>query len=439
VNADPGEAYRFNWNTPFILSPHNPDIVYLGGNRLFKSYDRGSNWVASPDLTKKIDRRTISVMGMGGDKTQHSKNDGLSQYGTIISVSESPVMPGVVWAGTDDGNVQVSRDGGLTFTEVGKNLRGLPANALGGDSPYWISRIDASHFDAGTAYVAVDGHRTDDLRPYVFVTRNYGQSFESISSDLPAYGNVQVVREDPKNKDLLYVGTEFGLYASLNGGKHWEKFMNDYPTVRTDDIMIHPREGDVIVATHGRGIWIADDVTPLQQLTPSVLADDAHLFEPRATVAWIQDFTNAPQIGGQKNFVGRNAPAGVAVSYYLKSAANGDVRVSVTDASGRVVANINAPKTAGINRVQWPQPAAGGRGGGGGGGGAANFDPATFANMTPAQQDSVRALFQGGVGGGGRGGGPALQPGVYTVKLSVNGKEYSKQVQVLEDKWFRGR
>ena len=162
------------------------------------------------DLTKQVDRCKVSLMGAAGDKTQLSKNDGVVAYSTIISVSESPVMPGVVWAGTDDGNLQVSRDGGVTFTEVGKNLPGLPAN-----HDYWVARVDASHFDAGTAYVAVDGHRSDDLKPYAFVTRDYGKTFQSIANTLPAYGNLQVIREDPKNKDLLYVGTEFGLFANL--------------------------------------------------------------------------------------------------------------------------------------------------------------------------------------------------------------------------------
>src|SRR5581483_7382425 len=157
INATPGEQYRFNWNTPYILSPHNPSIVYYGGNKLFRSYDGGTSWVESADLTKQVDRCHVSVMGVGGDKSQLSKNDGLSQYSTIIAVSESPVMPGVVWAGTDDGNLQVSRDGGLTFTEVGKNIQGLPQGALSGDNAFWISRIDASHFDAGTAYVSIDG------------------------------------------------------------------------------------------------------------------------------------------------------------------------------------------------------------------------------------------------------------------------------------------
>ncbi len=437
INAEGGEQYRFNWNTPFILSPHNPDIVYLGGNRVFKSYDRGTSWVASADLTKQFDRCGATVMGVSGDKTQLSKNDGHSQYSTIISISESPVMPGVVWAGTDDGNLQLSRDGGLTFTEVGKNLSGLPQGALTGDNAFWISRVDASHFDAGTAYVSVDGHRSDDLHPYVFVTHDYGRTFQSISSDLPASGNVQVVREDPKNKDLLFVGTEFGLYVSLNGGKHWEKFMNDYPTVRTDDIFIHPREGDVIVATHGRSLWIADDITPLEQMTPAVQSQDVYLFAPRAAVAYITDLTNNPHVGGQKNFLGPNAPRGTAINYYLKSAAT-DVKVSVIDAQGRTLCTSDGAKEAGVQRVEWalvapllaPANLVGAGGGGGGFGGQQQGPPSTGCGAVT-----------GGRGGGGFGGGAnnAVQPGTYTVKLTVNGQTYTKPVDVLEDRWFKAR
>jgi hypothetical protein len=434
INAAGGEQYRFNWNTPFVLSPHNPDIIYLGGNRLFKSYDRGTSWVASADLTKQFDRCGATVMGVSGDKTQLSKNDGHTAYSTIIAVSESPVMPGVVWAGTDDGNLQVSRDGGLTFTEVGKNLSGLPQGALAGDNAFWISRVDASHFDAGTAYVSVDGHRSDDLHPYVFVTRDYGKTFQSISNDLPASGNVQVVREDPKNKDLLFVGTEFGLYVSLNGGKHWEKFMNDYPTVRTDDIFIHPREGDVIVATHGRSIWIADDITPLEQMTSSVQSQDAYLFQPRPAVAYITDLTNNPHIGGQKNFIGQNAPRGTAINYYLKASAT-DVKISVIDGQGRTLCTTDGPKEAGIHRVEWglvaPMiPGANAGGGSGGGFGAPAGPP-----------DNGCAGGGGGRGGGGGGGGGnnAVQSGTYMVKLTINGQSYSKPVEVIEDKWFKAR
>jgi hypothetical protein len=408
LNAIPGDQYRFNWNTPVIMSPHNPKIVWLGGNRLFKSYNQGDTWVASEDLTRKIDRTKIAVMEAPGDVTQLSKNDGVVAYSTIITISESPVMPGVVWAGTDDGNVQVSRDGGLTFTEVGKNTPGLPPNNL-----HWISRIDASHFDQGTAYVAVDGHRSDDLKPYVFVTRDFGKTFRNISGNLPAYGNVQVVREDPKNKDLLYVGTEFGLFVSLDAGKSWQKFMNNYPTVRTDDIVVHPRENDLIVASHGRSVWIADDITPLQQFTQAVRDSDATLFDIRPAVAWLNDQQNNQQVGGQKVFIGENAPRGAAINYYLKAAAPGDVKITIADVNGRTIRTFDGPKTAGINRVMWnlaPQPPAG-QGGGGFGGG----------------------------GGRGGGGGGAVEPGTYIVTLDVAGKKFTKPVQVLQDRWLNER
>jgi len=344
-------------------------------------------------------------MGVPGNRTMLSKHDGVTAFSTIVSVSESPVTAGVVWAGTDDGNLQLSRDGGATFTEVGKNLPGLPRNHM-----HWISRIDASHFDAATAYVSVDGHRSDDLKPYVYVTRDYGATWQSITNNLPPYGNVQVVREDPKNKDLLYVGTEFGLYLSTNGGREWKKFMADLPTVRVDDILIHPRDGDLLVATHGRSVLIADDITPLQQLTPAVLSQDATLFDIRPAVAYLTDVTLSQQIGGQKVFVGENAPRGTTISYYLKAPATGDVKISIADASGRVVRMLDGTKTAGLNRVMWnlaPTPRAGGGGGGGGGGG--------FGNI------------------------PSVDPGTYTVTLTVDGRTLTKPLEVLEDKWMGER
>jgi hypothetical protein len=387
-----------------MMSPHNPKIVYLGGNRLFTSYNQGDTWVASTeDLTKKIDRNTVAMMGMPGNVTQLSKNDGVVSYSTIISISESPLMPGIVWAGTDDGNLQVSRDGGLNFTEVGKNLPGLPAN-----NQYWISRIDASHFDQATAYVSVDGHRSDDLKPYVFVTHDFGKTFQSITNNLPQYGNVQVIREDPKNRDLLYVGTEFGLYISLDGGKAWQKFMNNYPTVRTDDILVHPRDNDLIIASHGRSVWIADDITPLQQFTQTVRDSDATLFDIRPAIAWLNDQQNNQQVGGQKVFVGENAPRGAAINYYVKSG-DGDAKISIADVNGRTIATLTGPATPGIHRVMW------------------NLAP----TPPPGQQQAGRGGF-----GGGRGGFGAAEPGTYIVTLEVAGKKLTKSLEVLQDRWL---
>jgi photosystem II stability/assembly factor-like uncharacterized protein len=404
LNAGPTDAYRFNWNTPFMLSPHNPSIVWLGGNRLFKSYNRGDTWIASPDLTRQFDRNTVALMGALGDRTQLSKNDGVGSYSTIISVSESPVMPGVVWAGTDDGNVQVSRDGGTTFTEVGKNMQGLPAGHM-----HWVSRIDASHFDAAAAYVSIDGHRSDDLKPYVYATRDYGKTWQSIAANLPAFGNIQVVREDPKNRNLLYVGTEFGLYVSLDGGKHWQRFMTNLPTARVDDILVHPRDNDLIVATHARGVWIADDITALQQLAATD-GQDAALFDIRPAIAYLNDPQSGQQLGGQKVFVGENPPRGAMINYYLKSAASGPVTITIADVNGRTIRTLEGTKDAGVNRVNW--------------------------NLAPGPPPGQRA---GGAGGGRGGGGGGVDPGTYIVTLSASGKTLTKPVTVLQDQWMPAR
>ncbi|HXD49819.1 MAG TPA: hypothetical protein VN600_13645 [Gemmatimonadaceae bacterium] len=444
TDAQPGDAYRFNWNTPVLLSPHDPKTLWLGGNRLFKSSNKGASWTASADLTKHIDRCTIDLMGAAGTAPQLSKNDGVSSYGTIVSISESPVTAGVVWVGTDDGNLQVSRDGGTTFTEVGKNIRGLPQNALGGTNPYWISRIDASHFDAATAYVAVDGHRADDLAPYVFATHDYGQTFRRISANLPSPGNVETIREDPKNRGLLFAGTDFGLYVSLDAGAHWQRFRNDLPTVRVDEVLVHPRDGDLIVATHGRSLWIADDITPLEQFTPAVAAQDVAMFDVRPAIAYLFDYRTDADEGGDKRFDGTNPARGTAISYYLRAPATGDVKLAIADPSGRTVCTSTGPATAGIHRMQWTlvtpmvaaDSAAEGRGGGGGVGGG---------GIGGGRGNATRDLTcdgsggRGGAGGGRGGAAPAIAAGTYTAKLTVNGHDYTKPVAVLEDIWMYER
>jgi photosystem II stability/assembly factor-like uncharacterized protein len=456
LNAEAGDSYRFNWNTPIALSPHDAHIVWIGANRLFKSYDQGDHWIASADLTKQVDRCKIELMGVAGTKPQLSKNDGVSAFSTISAISESPVMPGVIWAGTDDGNLQVSRDGGATFTEVGKNVTGLPVGALSGANPYWISRIDASHFDAGGAYIAIDGHRSDDLKPYVFMTRDYGRTWTSASGNLPGYGNVQVVREDPRNRDLLYAGTEFGLFVSLDAGKSWEKFMTGYPTVRTDDILVHPRDGDLIVATHGRSLYIADDITPLQQFTPALATQDVVLFDVRSAIAYLNDPRNDVYVGGDKQFEGENPARGTAIHFYIKAGISGEAKISVSDATGRAICETNVAATAGIHRVQWtlvaPLASGGGRGGRGGAavppaaapaaGAPAAGAPAAGAPAAgaPAAGGGPDASCAGAGAGGGRGGGAsAVTPGSYVVKLTVGGREYTKAVQVLEDRWMNER
>jgi len=339
----------------------------------------------------------------------------------------------------------VSRDNGATFTEVGKNITGLPQNALSSDNPYWIARIDASHFDAATAYVAIDGHRSDDLKPYIYVTRDYGRTWANVGGTLPSYGNVQVVREDPKNRNLLYAGTEFGLFISLDAGKTWERFMNNYPTVRTDDILIHPRDGDVIAATHGRSIWIADDITPLQQWNEQVAASDATLFDVRPAVAYLSDIRLDVSTGGEKQFEGENPARGTAIQFYVKSA--GDAKIAISDQNGRAVCESTVKAVTGINRVQWTlvapllnAAAGGGRGGGRGGAAVGGVAPAgaSTPDTSRAAPTNAAGSCTGATGGRG-GGGTTAAPGSYVVKLTVNGRDYTKPLTVLEDKWMTER
>ena len=407
----PTEVYRFYWSSPIHLSPHNPRVVYFGGNRLFRSMDRGETWTATIDLSKQIDRNTLPIMGVPGNQPMASKHDGYNGYGYVVSVAESPKLPGLLWVGTDDGNIQVSRDGGATWTNVSKNVPGI-------GETYHISRVEPSRYDAGTAYLAVDGHRLDDLKPYLFVTRDYGATWTSIVNNLPKWGTVNVVREDPRNKDLLYAGTEFGLYISLNGGAEWKPLMSGMPTMRIDDILVHPRDNDLIVGTHGRGIFILDDITPLQQLSQKVMDSEAHLFEVRPGTIWLNDPRLGRYWGGAKLFRGANPAPGTAVSYYLKSAPSGDVKIAISDYTGKVVRNITGTKEVGLNRIQWnlrgdppPRPPGGGGPGGGGGGGGGGFGN----------------IFNQGL---------PLEAGTYNLKLTVNGKDYITKVVVEPDPGF---
>jgi photosystem II stability/assembly factor-like uncharacterized protein len=410
----PSEQYRFYWNTPLVMSPHNPRILYVGGDRFFKALDRGDTWTASADLTKHVDRNQLSIMGVKGSEPMASKNDGYTAFGYIVTIAESPVVPGIIWIGTDDGNVQVSRDGGSTWANVSKNV---PVLSEKSGELYHISRIEPSHFDAGTAYLAVDGHRFDDLKPYLYVTRDYGATWSSVVNNLPTSSHVNVIREDPKSKDLLYVGTDFGLYISLDGGHEWKPFMSGLPMLRIDDILVHPRDNDLIVGTHARGIYILDDITPLQQLSRSkVLDKDVFLFDVRPATEWLNDVRLGRYSGGAKVFRGANPSPGTAISYYLKSTPSTDVKITITDYSGKLVRDVTGTKEVGINRVQWNM-----RGN----------PPARPANLPPGFGGG------GGGGGGGFGGlfnqGPLLEPGTYNVKVSVDGKDYTTKVVVEAD------
>jgi hypothetical protein len=453
-----GTVVQFNWNAPMLLSPHDPNMLYLGGKELFISHDQGDTWTMTPDLSKKVDldkREILSVSyaepvcrpNAPGVACILSKGDGYvaNEFGTATEVAESPVISGILWVGMDDGNVQVSKDAGVTWTEVGKNVPGV-------NHEYYVSGLEASHFDAGTAYLALDGHRHDDLKPYIFKTTDYGATWTSVSGDLPTVGNVNSVREDPVNKNLLFAPTELGFYISLNGGKAWHRFMPNLPMGRMDEVLVHPREHDLILASHGFSVWIMDDISALEAMTPD-MSGDATLFKPRDAVQWRNDFGQRTEVPGNKFWEGENAPRGTAIAYWLKSAAT-DAKITITELeSGAVVHTCVADTTngglsAGLNRFQWAlTDDRAGNGGGGrgnfGGGGGANAAPGAAA--TPPGPGSCFAPPQtggrGGGGGGGRGGGGGgLQPGPYKVTLTVNGKETASQTfRVLEDIWLNGK
>jgi photosystem II stability/assembly factor-like uncharacterized protein len=440
----PNTYYRFYWNTPFILSPHNPRTVYLGGDRLFRSYDRGETWMASPDLTKNIGRNDRPILGVAGTEPMASKHDGAASYSNIVTIGESPLVPGIIWVGTNDGNLQVSRDSGNTWKNVVDNVPGVPKETH-------VSRVEPSHYDAGTCYVTFDGHRADDHKPYVFKTTDFGEAWTSIAANLPP-GNVNVIREDPKNRNLLYLGTEYAFYVSLTGGREWKRFMNGLPTVRIDDILVHPRDNDLILGTHGRSLFIMDDVTALQQMTDTTTANaDAVLFDIRPAVAWVTDVQKSILVEGAKFFRGQNPPQGSAISYWLKSGATGDVRITISDINGRDIRTLIGTKNAGLNRVQWDLRATGAAGRGRGQPAAPGTPPAEAgapaAQQPPAapQQEAARGRGAapatgtqaggGGAGGGrGRGGfaGPMVAPGSYLVKVMVGDKLIGQKTVVVE-------
>jgi photosystem II stability/assembly factor-like uncharacterized protein len=442
-----GTNFRFFWSTPFILSPHNPRTVYLGGDRLFRSYDRGETWTASPDLTRNVGRNDRPIMGVDGKAPMASKHDGAASYSNIVTISESYLVPGILWVGTNDGNVQVSRDGGATWKNVIDKVPEAPKEGH-------VSRVEASHFDAATAYLTIDNHRFDDHKAYVYKTTDYGESWTSIAANLPE-GHVNVIREDPKNRNLLYLGTEYAFFISRNGGREWKRFMNGLPTVRIDDILVHPRDNDLIVGTHGRSIWIIDDITPLQQLTDQVSTTEAHVFDVRPAIAYLNDVQKSITAAGQRLWQGDNAPRGTAIGYWLKNPAAGDVKITISDITGREIRSLTGPRNAGVNRVQWnmtPTPPVG-RGGGGAGqqagtpgvpgvaGGTGGQQTATAPpgrgrgaapQAAQPQQQQQQQQFGGG-GGGGRGGGALpVPPGSYLVRVMIGDKVIGQKTVVVE-------
>ncbi|MEW6731748.1 MAG: glycosyl hydrolase, partial [Acidobacteriota bacterium] len=333
--------YRFNWNAPIALSPNNPNVIYVGAQYLFRSTNKGESWERiSEDLTTNNPEKQKQLES-GGLTVDNSSAE---NHCTIFAISESPKDEKVIWAGTDDGNLQITLDGGKTWTNVVKNLPGLPANT-------WCSGIEASHYDKAVAYAVFDGHQTGDMKTYVYKTTDSGQTWRSISTDA-IKGYAHVIREDLVNPNLLFLGTEFGLFITLDGGQQWAQFTGKFPSVAVRDIVIHPRESDILIATHGRGLYIIDDIVPIRKITPQILQSNVAILESRPSIAslpaQVQDFP------GDDEFVGSNLREVAYITYYLKDRhVFGDFKIEIYDSDGKLITTLPAGKRRGINRVEW--------------------------------------------------------------------------------------
>ncbi|MBC7348538.1 MAG: hypothetical protein H5U05_01035 [Candidatus Aminicenantes bacterium] len=387
--------YRFNWNAPILISPHDNNLIYCAGNFLFRSRDGGYSWERiSPDLTTNDPKKQVD--GVGPITVE---NSGAEVHCTITAIAESPVRAGLLWCGTDDGQVQVSLDGGQSWTNVTKNIPGLPKNS-------WCSRIEASHFESGTAYLAFDNHRSDDYQPYIYKTTDAGRTWKAIRSDLPDFGWVHVIREHPRNKSLLLVGTEFGIYASYNSGLSWIKIHGtNLPTVAVHDIAIQPRENDLIIGTHGRGIWILDDICYLSDAGPEMFDSDFYLFKSRPAyllfTAARGDFYSSP------GFSAKNPTPGAGLTYFVKKDLSGDLRIKIFDENQDLVIELPLQKKAGLNRTNWNL----------------QFMPRSAAGDRPVPTGLMNVMC-------------SVLPGNYVFSIKVGEKEYKGQIRVLPDPRF---
>jgi photosystem II stability/assembly factor-like uncharacterized protein len=412
-----GVRYRFNWNTPFILSNHNPGIFYAAGNYVFRSVKRGEDLKAiSPEIAR-------------------------TGRGTGTAIAESPRSADVLWAGTDDGHLWVTRDGGANWKNVADKV-GLPG-------PRWVATVEPSRFADGRCYVAFDAHRSNDDEPYLYVTEDFGETWKSIRANLPT-GSTRTLREDPKNQNLLFTGTEFALFASIDRGAHWNRLNNNLPTVAIHEIAIHPTAGELVAATHGRSLWITD-VSPLRQMTSEIVKAPVHLYEPNSVVRW----RIAPSVGmggGAQRFRGENPPRAGQIFYSLAKKPE-RIGLKIVDVAGQTVRELQADSDVGLHQVTWDLSRAMGRGGRGGrGGGGSGRGSATAANQPEGEEaESAQPLRgrgeagagrggarggRGGAGGGrgGRGGrGAPVPAGPYRVVLTVDGKELSQTIRVEAD------
>jgi photosystem II stability/assembly factor-like uncharacterized protein len=396
--------YRFNWDTAMQLSPFDPSTIYIGANLVLKSTDRGRSYQPiSPDLTTSTDREALSIMGVVGKDVRIAKNDGVGSFGNIVTLEESSNKAGVVWVGSDDGVVSVTQDAGKTWTNVTSKIPGVPKWT-------YVSDVVPSRAAANTAYVTFDGHRGGDYGTYVFASTDLGATWRSIAGNLPKGEVARCIAEDRRNPDVLYLGTETGLWVSWNRGGQWTRLKANLPTMPIYEIKQHPRDNDLILASHARGVWILDDVTPIQQWAKAESAD-AFLFDPEPVAAFNTANDQMKGFEGDRLFLGQNPAPGATLAYNLKAAAK-ELKLTIKDAGGSVVreltgADVRDRTKAGLNIVKWDlrvQP----------------LRPLPPPPGAPA--GAAQAGGGGGFGGGGNNG-PFVLPGTYRATLTVNGRD----------------
>lgn len=380
-----------NWDGPFFLSHHDANTIYAGTNVLWKSTDNGATWVSLGDLTTKVNRRELLIMGQRPDENTASLDDGIPYYPTLTAVAEDLHTPGMLYAGTDDGLLQVSWDDGQTWNDVSSTLVGLPKET-------WINTFEPSSHTAGTAYVAINNYRNNDFNNYIYRTADYGKTWESVVGDLPANRVARALREDPKNPNLLYLGTEFGLFISVDRGEHWVELKSNMPTLPFNDLVIHPRDNDLVLGTHGRGVWILDHVNALQELNPEVLKQQAALFS--ISNAEIINYMNDGAHTGDMYYRGENPAFGAAIDFYLKdSVAKDAISLEIFDTNGKMVDEVKTTNKSGLHRVMWE------------------------LRYQNEQAGTGRSRMNG----------PYVLPGLYTAKLQVNDETYEQKFTVSDD------
>ena len=405
---DPKDKNRYDWVTPIMISKQSPNRVYLGGNRLFISNNGGVSWDRTKDLTKATNRDSLSIMGILGVDTKISRNDGTSSYGEIISMDESPLWYKILWVGTDDGNLQVSRDGGKNWNEVSQNIYGLPSES-------YVSRVIASKKGRGTAYVTFDRHREGDWSPYVFRTDDYGQTWQDLSNDLPS-GSINVILEHPDNPNVLFLGTEHAVFISMNSGNDWVVFNSNLPTTLYDDMVIHPREKDLVLGTHGRSFWVLDDTAPLAEWSES-LDKPVHVYSIRP--ATLFHYWKDTSYRGQEEWTGPNPDFGAIISFIVNS--NEGQAVIEIERRNKTIRSYQLSVSPGvINRFVWdlkhPPPP------------FIQNNEETPGLIKPDKSELLpippHSLDPQG---------PHVSPGVYTVTVSVGNKSHSQKVRVNGD------